>query len=439
MSIDSPSPSRKRGASALSPGDQPTSSNSTSPGLVILSRQHHRRANLAASTWGPSIPLTPSTAFPHPDSATPASTSTSNAPSGPFNIYPSLLTHPTLFPSLVLSLPLYSALALYAIDKRFHYLFNKYYVSLIHSYAQHHCPVASHVFSWSMYPELCISDPLMRPMDSREWLARDVPGWRWVGMCMWRQSVVRSILTELAIAGHRVPAGVEVSLYKFWVLMETPTSAARTAYLQDSGIWTDQNIRHFSLFLVKLDMYFCSNPILGSGPCSLSHLLLSQKSLSTLHHVLNGKITLTYDTTTDMLIRTYLTSDLDTDAFSWIDDEIDNGIPEEYWGILMREDWDSEGERMECAVDMVVAEGVRRELHVQKHLLDFVMYGHVDNDGKNEKVVRRWSGDRKTMEREGWPGVGVREKTIKELDERFGVVKRGKSGVDMMDAMDLSL
>jgi hypothetical protein len=67
------------------------------------------------------------------------------------------------------------------------------------------------------------------------------------------------------------------------------------------------------------------------------------------------------------------------------------------------------------------------------------MYGHVDNDGKNEKVVKRWRGDRKTMEREGWPGVGVREKTIKELDERFGVVKRGKSGVDMMDAMDLSL
>jgi hypothetical protein len=289
-----------------------------------------------------------------------------------------------------------------------------------------------------MYPGVCISDPMLRPMDGREWLARDVPGWRWVGMCCWRQGVVRGTLTILARGGHRVARGCEEALYKFWVLMETPKAAVRAAYLQDKAIWTDANIRHFHLFLVKLDMYF-ANPVLGNGAASLSHLLLSQKSLSTLYHVLTGRITLTYDTTSDMLVRTYLTSDLDTEAFGWINDEIDNGIPEKYWGILMKENWDEESERMECVLDMVVAEGVRRELHVQRHLLDFVTYGQVDGERKNKKVVRRWRGDRKTVEREGWPGAGVREKAIKELDEMFGVVNKGGRRVDMMDAMDLSL
>jgi hypothetical protein len=439
MSFASPAPSRKRSASTLSPTTSP--SPSSNPGPVILSRRHHRRTNIAAQTWGPSIPLTPSTAFPHADFALKPSTPNSSShevSSAPFNIYAPLLAHPTLFPSFVFSLPLSTAINLYAIDKHFHLLFNKYYVSLIHDYARSHCPISSHIFSWSMYPQCCISDPMLRPMDERSWLARDVPGWRWIGMCCWRQGVVRSILTRLARGGMRVPVGVEVALYKFWVLMETPKAAVRAAYLADRAIWTDANIAHFHLFLVKLDMYF-ANPILGNGAASLSHLLLSQKSLSTLYHVLTGRITLTYDTTSDMIVRTYLTADLDTDTFSWIDDEIDNGISEEYWGILMKENWDEEGERMECALDMVVAEGVGRELHVQRHFLDFVKYGYVNGEGKNEKVVRGWRGDRKTVEREGWPRAGVREKTIKDLDERFGVVKMGKCGVDKMDAMGLSI
>jgi hypothetical protein len=256
-------------------------------------------------------------------------------------------------------------------------------------------------------------------------------------MVMERQKLVRGILTDLAVQGHRVPASTEAALYKFWVVMECKTSAMRLAYLQDRGIWRDADIRNFQLFLVKLDMRFTC-PILGNGSASLSHLLLSQKSLSTLYYVLIGEIRLTYDTTTDMVIRTYLTEELDTDTFPWIDDEVDNGVPEEYWGILMKERWDAEGARMESAVDMVISEGIRRELHVQQHLLDFVLYGHVDDEGRNAPVVRRWRGDKKVVEKEGWPGKGVREEVIKDLDERLGIVKSG-GGRDAMDVMDLSI
>ncbi len=41
------------------------------------------------------------------------------------------------------------------------------------------------------------------------------------------------------------------------------------------------DIIFFHLFLVKLDMRL-SDPILGNGMCELSHMLLTQKSLSLL-------------------------------------------------------------------------------------------------------------------------------------------------------------
>jgi hypothetical protein len=256
-------------------------------------------------------------------------------------------------------------------------------------------------------------------------------------MCCWRQSVVRGICTRLALAGHRVAKRTEEALYKFWMLMETKRSAVRDAYLSDMTIWSNANILAVQALVVKLDMHF-THPILGNGAASMAHLLLSQKSLSTLAYVISGRIKLTYDTTTDMVIRTYLMEELDTDAFPWIDDEVDNGVPEEYWGILMKEGWDVLGARMESALDMISSEAIRRELHVQRYLLDFVMYAHVDDDGTPLPVVRRWRGDRKIVEREGWPRMGVREKLIKDLDERFGGVK-SRGGKGRIDTMDFSI
>ena len=56
-----------------------------------------------------------------------------------------------------------------------------------------------------------------------------------------------------------------------------------------------------------------------------------------------------YDEASDMLVRTYLQEDLDTDTHSWQDNEIENGVPEEDWGM--------DGARMEPAVDMVIMAG----------------------------------------------------------------------------------
>lgn len=246
-------------------------------------------------------------------------------------------------------------------------------------------------------------------------------------MVLWREKVVRGILTRMVVGGGvgNMPAGVEGAVMKFWCLMETKTTALRLAFLQDTTIWTDADIALFQLFLVKLDLCF-ADPILGNGICQLSHMLLTQKSLSTLHGVLTGRITLDYDQTTDMLVQTYLTEDLDTDTHPWLDDELENGVPEEEWGLMCKEGWDVDGGRMESAVDMVITEGIRRELHVQQYFLDFVMVGFVDPvTGRNLPQPRRWGGESGiVVPDEGWPTEEVRSRFLKDLDERFRVLGR---------------
>ncbi|KAF1834000.1 hypothetical protein BDW02DRAFT_622468 [Decorospora gaudefroyi] len=409
MDVDMPSPKgkNKRTAEDVSPNfaepDSSSTISSNMPYLICL--RQHRRRNVAAEEWGPEV-----LAIPEPED-----------PNAPFNVYKSLLRHPNLFFQFAVRLPYASIIDLYAIDKEFHYRLNKYSVSLIHDYTRYHAPLASHIFSWVLHPDLCISDPMLRPMDGREWLARDVPGFRWVGMVLQRQKVVKGILTTLALEGLRVPASCEASLMKFWGVMEVSEIKLRRAFLRDRDIWADQDLLNLCLFHVKLDMRF-SDPVLGNGVCELSRMLLGQKGLVLLWKVLTGEVRMDYDEGIRGLVRTYPMDELDFERLEWLDDPEDNGVPEEEWGLLAFEDWDEDGERMEMAFDMLVTEAVRRGLHVQQYLLDFVLYGFVDGEGRNVPVPRLLRKDCEVVvPREGWPAKGVRDAVIKGLDGRFGV------------------
>ncbi|KAH6861453.1 hypothetical protein B0T12DRAFT_404747 [Alternaria alternata] len=401
---------------------QPSKIDSNAP--RILRRYQHRRRNVATEVWGPEIPSTTSLrAF-----------ADAPAPKQPSSVYKAILRHPNLFFQFALRLPYPSIIDLYAIDKEFHYRLNLYSVSLIHDYARYHAPLAGYIFSWVLYPRLCISDPMLRPMDGREWLARDVPGFRWVGMILWRQKIVRSILTTLGLEGHRVPASCEGALMKFWGLMELNTTKLRLSFLDDADIWTDIDIISIQLFFVKLDMRF-SDPILGNGVCQLGSLLLGQRSLETLWKVLSGKLKLDYDNTSDIVVKTYLNEDLDVEAHPWLEDEGDTGVSEELWGLLSLEGWHEDGVQMMHAVDMVITEGLRRGLNVQQHYLDFVLYGWVDEKtGENVPIPRQLRKDKKViMPSKGWPSKELRQDMIEKLDVRFGL-----RGGDDGNAMDLS-
>jgi hypothetical protein len=359
-------------------------------------------------------------------------------PAPPFNIYKALLRHPHLFFQFALRLPMQTFLDLYAIDKEFHYRLNRYNNSVMHDYAAYHAPDAANIFSFPLYPHLCISDPVLKPMDGRTHLARDTPGMQWVRMVVGRDKIVRDILTALAMDGHMLPKRAKTVLMKFWVLMETRRIALREGYVADRAIWSDDDIKVFHLFLFKLDMRF-SHPIQGQGQCLLSHILLTQRSLLTLHHVLLGTLNppLDYVELTDMIIRTYLTEELDTDAYPWLEDEVETTMTVEEWGVLRRENWDMFGKIMESGVDMLLREGVRRGLNIQQWVLDFVLYGYVNlnGSGRNLPIPRLWrEQQRPVVPDEGWMGECEMEGLVEELDGRFKVDKSkpwagGKGGV----------
>ncbi|KAJ4293671.1 hypothetical protein N0V90_008955 [Kalmusia sp. IMI 367209] len=375
----------------------------------IVRRHHHRLRNVAATVWGPSLP----------DSTVPQR----------FNTYKAILRHPNLFFHFAIRLPPQTIIDLYAIDKEFHYRFNKYSTSIIHDFASYHAPQAAYIFSWVHFPELCISDPMLRPMDGRPHLARDIPSLRWTKMVLFRDNIVRGMLTILGVEGHSVPRNTNVVLMKFWLLMEMPTTALRKALLSDKEIWSDQDIYFFHLFFIKLNMHF-SHPIFGHGFMNLSHMLLTQKSLTTLYRLLIGKYIMDYDEATDMLVRTYLLDDLDVDTHSWLADETENGVPMEETSILCRENWDWQGDPMKSPVDMLFIEGIKRRLRVQQYLLDFMTYGYIDRDTmQNMPTPQRWRGEKKIhVPKESWPTEDVRAGLVAKLDKKFGIERKKEVG-----------
>lgn len=338
-----------------------------------------------------------------------------------FDVFKALVRHRNLFFEFAHRLQPKQLMDLYALDKEFHYRFNQYYNSIIHDYVKYHAPEAGYIFGWSLYPELCIPDPMERPMDGRPHLPRDVPSLKWVNMVMERDAIVKEILTCMALEGHRVPKETMKAVMKCWMTMGMNEQAKRKRLIRSRDIWTDADILLFQLFLVKLDMLF-GHPIQG-GRGRLSRLLLTQKSLVTLRDILTGRLTMDYDLLGTMVIRTHHPSELNLDDHDWMDNEVENNVDEWEWGMMTRERWSDRGGPMESVVDMVIHEGIRRGLHVQQYYLDFVLYGYVNMDtGENLPLPRKWRRDKEVVVPEqGWPRTTERNELVASLDAAFGV------------------
>jgi hypothetical protein len=355
----------------------------------------------------------------------------------PFNIYKAILRHPNLFHQFTLRLPLPSLTNLYAIDKEFHWIMNKYMSSLIWENARYHAPVAAHVFAWSLFPGLCISDPLLRPMDNRSHLARDIPSLRWSKMVLHRQTVVHEILTLLAIEGHRVPRAAQTVLMKFWLVMEQRHQVVREAYLSSRTIWSDADILIFFLFLVKLELRF-AHPVQGQGICELSRLLLTQTGLTVLRDVLKGRKIVDYDDLMELIIRTHPPEDLDLDTWPWLTDESSTAVLPNEMGLLLHEGWHEDGVSMPSALELLELEALRRGIHVGKYLVEFITYGVVDEESaRNLPMPRCWRGDREVVvlergalertEIEGLQRLMTRRMTRRMMAQEEEVLKRSKT------------
>jgi len=364
-------------------------------------QSHHRHHSVAATVWGPYLPG-------------------SNTPQ-PFNIYKTIIRNHHFFAHFVSRLPISSLVDLYAIDKEFHFRFNRCSTSLLSDFVKENAWEAAQIFSWVLAPELCISDPMLRPMDGRPHLARDVPTIRWAKMVMYRDAIVYHIPTLLALDGLHVPHDVPIVLMKFWLLMEMRTNSLRRAFIKDKHVWSDQELLHFLLFFVKLDMRF-SHPVRGLGFGELGHTMLTQKGLTPLFDQLIGDACIDYDDAVQMLVRTYPITHLNVDHFVWLADEDDTGVPREQRGAMCREEWNEYGVYMESAVNTVIKEAIRRDLHPEKYLADFMTYSFVDRATQENipNLQRRIRLQNSCVRmRSAWPSGCLGEDILDRLDANF--------------------
>jgi hypothetical protein len=329
----------------------------------VISRRHHRLTHAAVVEAQ-------------------ANAETHAPPKPRFNIFKALVRHPNLFFQFTIRLPIDTLVDLYAIDKEFHWRFNKYSTSIIHDWVKMHCRDAAEIASWAMYPRHCISDPMLKPKDGKPHLARDAPSLRWVRMVVHRDKAVRKILTYMALDGHRVPSATARVLHKYWMLMEIKHTHARESFLVNPDYWSNMDILLLQLFLIKLDMHF-SDPIHGQGLCALSELMLTQPTLTYLADLISGRGKVGYDELARMVLWTYPNEELDLDQHLWLDDDEPLVDPSQH-GILLSEGWEEGEEYMESPMEMVIREGVCRRLPIHKYYLDFLLYGYTDpKTGKN--------------------------------------------------------
>jgi len=192
-----------------------------------------------------------------------------NTPSPPpkpkkFNLLTGLVSHVDILLQITSYLPPQTVLNLYSISAPFHYVMDSHFTAFIKAATFMWAPAADKFFPWWCYRQLCIEDPaLRRPRTDRRSVSWDdlvpkpalevtsqelsdgsdsrnsdisdsqrsfksespaerkarvtelaqhrqnsaapVPGFRWLKMVAYRESVCREIVGWMAVHGHRVP------------------------------------------------------------------------------------------------------------------------------------------------------------------------------------------------------------------------------------------
>lgn len=173
-----------------------------------------------------------------------------------------------------LNLP--SLISLYAISKPFHFYLNTSYTAVILSSVRTWAPGAEKIYPWRCYKTLCIKDPAQRrklrlqdlPATEmkQKWLElRDVPSLNWLQMVVYREGVCQDMLIVMRGQGLLCPPGTLEAVKKMWFLMDLPLNAQRIALIQDRKYITNDNLQHFTMFLLKVDMLL-TDPMAPSHP-----------------------------------------------------------------------------------------------------------------------------------------------------------------------------
>lgn len=191
-----------------------------------------QRENILTPVSPAQLPITPSTASQHispaihalvaanadparPTIGTPTTPAAQQTKRENFSLLGAFVDDSSLIITLVSYLDIPSLISWYAIDKKFHWYYNKNYTAFILASVRTWSPGAELIFPWRHYADLCIKDPIKRQKAKSGHLgpdiaqmnlfSRDVPSLRWLQMVVWREGVVKDIFIQLATRALRVP------------------------------------------------------------------------------------------------------------------------------------------------------------------------------------------------------------------------------------------
>lgn len=349
---------------------EPARQNDLSP--IILSPNHKTsyncRSNIS-STNDPPVPPTPrkrnrSTCL--PDNPRQRYQPRANS----FSVFNALLNHAELTLEFTKHLHIEDLVSLYATSKDFHFLVNARFTAMILGQSIGKASESSRTFIFRCYKSLCMRDPARRLNETRPNELRFVPSFRWLRMILFRESVVDDILRCLAAEGHRLPKRASLVLKKIWFTIDVSDNARRVGLMHNEKFWGNKDLFLATMFFIKLDMRL-THPTTGNGELGLRKMLLGQRSLSMLAKVLKREEMKTQLDMLRMIVR-------------WKYQPAANGnlsilgVPSQEVGKLQYEGWGLKDTKFIQIDELVMREGIKRRLNLQRHYLDMMIYGYIN-------------------------------------------------------------
>jgi hypothetical protein len=305
-------------------------------------------------------------------------------------------------------------LSLYAISKDFHETINGHMTFILKNYAEIHAPESSKIFVFTFYDQLCIQDPVRRPHPLIRGKERKVPSLKWAQMVVHRERAVRDILACMAREGHRMPKSMSLTLKKVWLTMDIATSGRRSRFMHNNKFWTNVDLYNVMMFIVKLDLRF-NDPIASSGDDGMRKLFLGQRGLTPLRNLL--KRTAYKDAIEILKAAVRYQYTMRSDHFARRLSIF--GVPWHEIGRGHLEGWGAGRAHLYRIDELVYRESVRRNLNLNIHFEDMMLWGYVDPVTKRDIEVTE---EEKYMSEEDdeyeWKtSVGVRQDDEDEWDE----------------------
>ncbi|CAD0090050.1 unnamed protein product [Aureobasidium vineae] len=395
-----------------------------------------------------------------------------NTPSPPpspreFNLLTALASHVDILLQITSYLPPQTLLNLYSVSAPFHYVMDSHFTAFIKAATTFWAPNADKCFPWWCYRQLCIEDPaLRRPRhdrrsvswddlvpkmepedlsntsgsfgsqtssgsdssqqsvkpespaerkqrmtelaDQRQHSAAPVPGFRWLKMVAYRESVCREIVGWMCVHGHRIPRteGVEAlrsifpssfplflhikltSTQRMWFLLDIPVNGPRISLIHNTVFFPKEVLAVLQLFFIKLDMLYTDPIHWYGGECSMRELLLAERSLSTLWNYLRGADgTSKLDTLRLWIRHRYIRpaparpmTKLQYEQYEAKAKMPICGVPAALVGRWGYECWGLGEVRLFRPDQLVIREAVRRRMGLQRMFLSYLSYGYLDGE-----------------------------------------------------------